>query len=391
MPISPWRAVCGFPAVLAFVVTPLTLFASADVPSPPPSTLGIATSDAAVPFLLENGLLYVAGNVNGSPPLSFVVDTGATTTSLDPAVAQAADIAAGSKAPLLAAKRIFPEQVFALASTAYITAMSGHATAGVLGQPQFSRYSLALDFDRSRAALLSPDICPSAAARLPIVTAGGLPFVEASIPLPDGQQATGLFLIDTGQPGPGIVLAAGFVAAHPALLAGPRLEQPAAGKSPATTLVRLPELRLGSLRLHAPIAAVGTGNGNTDNARLAGVLGLEALRRFNLIVNRRYGALFLEPNRHTGDAFEADMSGLLLDTTADGKLVVAAVTPGSPAAAAHVQAGDVLVRMEDKTIAAANLGSVVAALRSAPGETAHAAFERNGKRLRTTLRLKRML
>jgi carboxyl-terminal processing protease len=67
------------------------------------------------------------------------------------------------------------------------------------------------------------------------------------------------------------------------------------------------------------------------------------------------------------------------------------VTPGSPAAEAHVQPGDILVRMEDKPLAAANLGSVTVALRSAPGATVHLELERNGKPERVTLRLKRML
>jgi S1-C subfamily serine protease len=46
---------------------------------------------------------------------------------------------------------------------------------------------------------------------------------------------------------------------------------------------------------------------------------------------------------------------------------VAAVTPGSPAADAHVQAGDVLMRMEEKPLTAANLGSVTTALGSHAG------------------------
>jgi C-terminal processing protease CtpA/Prc len=47
--------------------------------------------------------------------------------------------------------------------------------------------------------------------------------------------------------------------------------------------------------------------------------------------------------------------------------------------------------MEDKPLIAANLGSVTAALRSAPGALVHLELERNGKPERVTLRLKRML
>ena len=384
---SPWRS-----ALLAMTLVPrLLIAAQAHAQSLSPSSLGITANNGAVPFLLENGLLYLAGSLGGSPQLSFVVDTAATVSSLDPKVAHAAGYSAGSTVPMLVATRIFPQQSFSLASTDYISALSGHPTAGVLGQPQFVRYSLALDFDRRQAALLSPEICPSSATRLPVFSAGGLPFVEGTVTLANGGSAAGLFLLDTGQPGAGIVLASGFVAAHPELIAGPRLEQPAIGNASAATLVRLKEVHLGPFILHAPIAEIGPRESTAGNPRLAGVLGLEALSRFNFVLNQRYASLYLEPNQRVHEPFEADMSGILLSASANGRLVVAAVAPGSPAAEARVQARDVLVRMEGKALAAANLGSVTAALRSTPGATVHLDLERNGKPLRAALQLKRML
>jgi hypothetical protein len=387
MLMPPCRRAFRQAALAACLLAP----AGAHTQSPQPGSLGITASNGAVPFLLENGLLYLAGSLDGSPQLSFVVDTGSTVTSLDPKVAQAAGYSSGSAATFVVGKRTFPQQSFSLAATDYIAALSGHPTAGVLGQPQFTRYSLAIDFDRKQAALLSPEICPSSATRLPIFSAGGLPFVEGAISTADGGQATGLFLVDTGQPGPGIVLASGFVAAHPGLATGPRLQQPDVGNGQATTLVRLKDLHLGPLTLHAPIAELAPAGPAADNPRLAGVLGLEALSRFNFVLNQRYASLYLEPNQRADEPFEADMSGLLLKPSSDGKLEVAAVVPGSPAAEARVQAGDVLLRMEDKPLAAANLGSVTAALRSAPDAIVHLELERDDKPRQVTFRLKRRL
>jgi C-terminal processing protease CtpA/Prc len=121
------------------------------------------------------------------------------------------------------------------------------------------------------------------------------------------------------------------------------------------------------------------------------VLGLEALSRFNFVLNQRYAALYLEPNQRMHEPFETDMSGLVLTGTTDRRLLTATVTPGSPASDAGVQPGDVLIRMEGKPLVAANLGSVTAALRSAPGALVHLELERNGKPEPVTLRLKRML
>ena len=204
--------------------------------------------------------------------------------------------------------------------------------------------------------------------------------MEGTILLSDGSHATGLFLVDTGQPGAGIVLASSFVAAHPGVVSGPSLQRALSTKASAATLVRLKDLQLGPLTLHAPIAELGPAESSSGNPRLAGVLGLEALSRFNFVLNQRYASLYLEPNRRMHEPFETDMSGLLLRASADRKLVVAAVTPGSPAADAHVQAGDLLVRMEDKPLIAANLGSVTAALRSAPAAMVHLELDRLANR-----------
>jgi hypothetical protein len=379
-------------ALLPVALTPIFLVAAgARAQSAPPSSLGITAYNGAVPFRLENGLLYLAGSIGNSPQLSFVIDSGATATSLDPDVARAAGYSAGAGTQFVVARRTFPQQSFSLASTAYITGLSGHPTAGVVGQPQLLRYSLAVDFDRKQAALLSPEICPSSAARLPLFNAGGLPFVEGTISLVGGGSATGLFLVDTAQPGPGVVLAAGFFAAHPGLALGPKLERPATKNTAAMTLIRLQELRLGSLTLRMPIAEVESAGPGASNPRLAGVLGLEALSRFNFVLNQRYASLYIEPNQRTHAPFESDMSGLVLTATPDHRLAVAAVTPGSSAADAGVQAGDLLIRMEDKPLVAANLGSVTAALRSAPGDLVHLEVERSGRPEQITLRLKRML
>jgi hypothetical protein len=146
--------------------------------------------------------------------------------------------------------------------------------------------------------------------------------------------------------------------------------------------------RLSAAKLCPRVYQLHRSNGNP---RLAGVLELETLRRFNFVLNQRYASLYLEPNGHVHESFEADISGVLLRASPDHKLVAAAVTPGSPAVEAHVQPGDLLVRMEDKPLTAASLGSVTAALRSQAGAMMYLDLERNGKVVRTTLRLKRML
>src|SRR5437764_998407 len=88
--------------------------APAPAQSAPASSLSITAYNGAVPFRLENGLLYLAGSFGSSPQLSFVVDTGATATSLDPDVARAAGYTAGATSQFVVARRTFPQQSFSL-------------------------------------------------------------------------------------------------------------------------------------------------------------------------------------------------------------------------------------------------------------------------------------
>ncbi len=365
--------------------------AGSNTPTLPPTSLAIVNSLVAVPVAVEGELLYLPGRIGNSPELAFVVDTSATASSVDPEVAHAAGLAPSAKAKLEIARRTLPPSNLKSASTSYIRALSGRPTAGVLGEPEMHRYSLSVDFDRHVGALLSPDICPSSAAKLPLKFAGGLPFVEGTLVLPGGETASGLFLFDTAQTGPGIVLAPSFVAAHPGLAAGPKVEEPASGKTPAATLVRLKGLKLGPLTLEQPIAEIGHEQAAGGDPRLAGVLGLEAIRRFNFVLNQQYATLYLEPGRRMQQPFEADMSGLVLRAGDDGKLAIAAVIPGSPAAEAHLAPGDLLLRMEGKSLTGAELGSVTRALRSTPGAAVHLEVAHEGSPRTVQLRLRRML
>ena len=323
-------------------------------------------------------MLYLAGTVGGSPQL-LSWWTRAPRDQPRSGCGTRGRYSAGRTASFTVARRIFPQQSFSFASTAYITRLSGHPTAGVLGQPQFLRYSLAVDFDRKQAALLSPEICPSSATRLPMFSAGGLPFVEGTISLAGGGSCHGTFpggyrTARTGhRAGVGIFRRASRDGSWP------RLERPATTTAAATTLVRLQELRLGPLTLHAPIAEVESAGAAAENPRLAGVLGLEALSRFNFVLNQRYASLYLEPNQRMHEPFEADMSGIVLTGDSRSQTVVTTVTPASPASDAGVQPGGYSRAYGRQTVDRGESGQRHSRSAQCAGLMCHLELERNGK------------
>ncbi|MGE5358334.1 MAG: M61 family metallopeptidase [Bacteroidales bacterium] len=93
-----------------------------------------------------------------------------------------------------------------------------------------------------------------------------------------------------------------------------------------------------------------------------------------------YAGLQLEPPVEKPDAY----SGAIVEDTS-GRLVVAAVEPHSPAAAANLLADDVLVELDGAAVDAARFDAAIAGRR--PGDTMRLTVERHGKRADVVLTL----
>jgi len=151
------------------------------------------------------------------------------------------------------------------------------------------------------------------------------------------------------------------------------------------TLMRLPEIGLGDLRLHE-VAALGLGQRMFDwysqksAGPVAGFIGANVLAGFRLEIDF--------PNRMTywttaGPAGSSDLDivGLTLRPEADGGFVVAAVVTreGRPVVGG-VEAGDRLIRIDGRELAGMTMGAAVDALRGTPGSMRALVVEREGER-----------
>ena len=113
-----------------------------------------------------------------------------------------------------------------------------------------------------------------------------------------------------------------------------------------------------------------------DQASAVGVarngnLGMEILKKFNLVIDYPDSVMYLKPNIFYRDAFVHDMSGL--EYFADGPglnhIVVSRVEPGSAGYQAGVQPGDEIVGINFKPTASMSLEEIDAIFKSTPGRT----------------------
>src|SRR5690606_21593866 len=110
-------------------------------------------------------------------------------------------------------------------------------------------------------------------------------------------------------------------------------------------LGRLNSLRLGDYEIVNPIASFPDYDTllYTDyDIPRNGNIGNEVLKRFNVVFDYPYSALYLKPNSRFDDPFEHDMSGMSLMSGGDvyRRYFIANIAPGSPADEAGLEIND---------------------------------------------------
>ncbi len=79
---------------------------------------------------------------------------------------------------------------------------------------------------------------------------------------------------------------------------------------------------------------------------VAGLLGSDLLRRFNLVINYPDRLIHLTPNSHIRDAFDYSYTGMNYYFI-DGKIIITEIQQGSPAEQAGLMPGDVIFGIEN--------------------------------------------
>jgi hypothetical protein len=370
-----------------------------------PRSLDKSPPQRAVKFELADGVLLAdasLSNSDGSVSKKgwFVVDTAATATILNQQVPHSA---AGQTGKLdnqtlsLAGATVSHRNVLEYPLDAW-SRQTGMPIAGIAGADIFQHFDVRIDYAHHFLTLLVPQSCAVAGEHLGLRMVAGLPLVEAQLLLADGKTLRGLFLLDTGQAGPGLVLTSEFLAAHPAIAASqPLVEVPLLSPDntiQSTRLVRIAGLQLGRSSLPGVIASVAPPTVNSAGTQLAGVIGGGVLAHFDMLLDITHASLTLTPNGEFAQPFEADMSGMLVLAEArsgEQAYMIAGITKNSPAADAGVQAGDQLIAINGTKVIDMSLDLVRNVLKSGTGTKVVVTIDRSGKRTMVTLALRRAI
>ncbi|MBI1797188.1 MAG: aspartyl protease family protein [Candidatus Eisenbacteria bacterium] len=309
---------------------------------------------AAIPFEMVGNLVFFQVRVNGSRPLSFLLDSGANACVIDVGRARELHIPFGKKVQgkgaglgtydvwlidkdkarfELPRLNLFADLVATFDLSSNLPVL-GHAVDGIIGYDLMHQYVTEVDYDAQVVRLFDPRsyVHTGAGDSLHLTFENRVPHVVGHIEVPGQPAADRTLLVDTGSQD----------AVDDSLIARSAevrqvLSGVGNGKEFHGVDGRVAHFKIGGFALND---FVGGGSG-------VPLIGGEIWRRFTIVFDYPHERMFIDPNRHLREPVSEDRSGLVLRWNAEkGVFVVHDLSPGSPAAEAGLEREDTVTAID---------------------------------------------
>lgn len=352
-------------------------------PSTHADDFSLPSGTTTIPFELVDNHVYLDVSIDGKGPFHFIFDTGGS-NYLDSDVAKQLGLTAAGSAngmgvgakteavrfatvnTLRVGDATLRKQVFVVGPVrAGFGMSSGKPVDGLIGFEVLSRFITTFDYGSKHVVLRTAPLAPPAgAATIPFVFNGQHVDIACTI-----AGFPGRCTVDTGSRIPLSVLSP-FLAAHPSIVPpnatavgadGFGIGGPALGRLARTTL------QIGPYTFPDTITDLSAQTrGAFADPYTAGNVGAGVWKRFALTLDYGRQTMTLVPDAGFAERDTYDRSGLFL-ITRGGKIIVADVRPGTPAARAGIASGDVLTTVDGTDVATYGLVGMRDLLRGAPG------------------------
>lgn len=366
-----------------------------------------------IPFELNNDLIFIRTRVNNSPPLWFLLDTGAEISVVKQSLARSLGLqfegkgqteASGGSVEFLNVKNItlslpgadiLNPTVVAIPLESF-EPLLGRTADGILGADLFNRFVVEIDYANQIINLYDPRSYhySGRAEAIPITVKENIPYVRAVVTQTNLSTVEGVFQIDTGSNST-LVLNTPFAKAHKFIESTKTIELGGLGAGGKTrSLVgRVEKVTLGRFVMKKPLVRFSQDEkGELASADFSGLIGGELLRRFRVIFNYAKNQMILEANAHLAEPDEFNMSGAVFRFEAPDFSVfkVSEVTKGSPAAEAGLNVGDIVTAIDGKPAAKFNSDQLRQMLKQNK-RTYLLDIKRGENNLRTKITLRRLI
>jgi hypothetical protein len=352
---------------------------------------------AEIPADFTANIPFLPLRIGQSRPSFFALDSTAGASSIDPSHAAEIHLTAMQPVALNFSGVSMRFAAFPVVARKDFASQTGRGYEGTLGNDFFQQLVVEVDYGRQTVRLYDPATYrySGQGTVLHLTFLNGVPVVRAKFIEPKGKSLEADFAVDTALDA-SVVISDRYAEAHRLLRSHWKTVSavdPELDVSQNVLVGRLREFELGRYDSDNAIATISRANlAWISGEKIAGAIGGGMLARFKVVFDYPHQQMILEPTPHFGDEEEEDKSGISL--VAMGNTLktfeVVNVAPGTPAAGAGLQKGDIIAGIDTDAAADLDLAQVRDLFRQV-GHKYNLLIDRGGKTLQITVEMRRLL
>lgn len=347
-------------------------------------------------FRMIKNQMVIQLHINGKGPFNFILDTGVGLVLIsDPKlidsvsfqnlrsiyitgfgegeklsafIAPSVDLRIGNTIAKNIPAAILKEDIFELSN--YV----GIPIHGLIGYEFFQSFVVRLNFLTSTITVFQPEkaYIPRKGNRIPLSIEERKPYINTNIQLKSGKKLPVKLIIDTGAGHPvSLETMDGFPFELPEERIRGNLGVGLTGPIDGY-IGRITSLQLGKYTLNNVIAAFPDyedAASRVFSINRNGNMGLEIIKRFNVVFDYNRAAMYIKPLATLKDAFEHDMAGLEIGSAGENykRLIITRVEPSSSADLTGLMKGDEILAINFKPVSEMSLSEIDTMFRSRNG------------------------
>lgn len=374
------------------------------------SFVNAQTPITSIPFELFGDHIIIKVSVDDSEPLDFVFDTGAGLTVLDEDIADKLKLVRKSvamneassswnliKHNTIAINHFLMEKNIKVYSTdlRHLEISLGHDIDGILGYDLLQHHSVHINYDLLTMNIYDHGNAPKTGDAIPFELNTSIPTIKGTVVLNNGEPHEGNFFVMTGA-GTTLDFNSPYAEKYDVIhKTGKHYSYLVKGISEKETLHyegHVLSFSFGNQKIEdLPIGISAATSGIQADKKIAGILGSQILREYNITIDVPDKMMFLTKNNMYGQKFNVNCSGIDVQLAPDKtRVLIHQVFENSPASEAGIKVDAELLKLNGKSMAEVNLAEVKKALKK-DGETVELVILQDGAEKTVSLKLRSLL